>query len=153
MFNVEHPVRGVLGTVLRRLCTGHSELRLLAAASGSALPPVDIDHPVRGMLRTVLRRFCTGLSKRWPGAAAFGSAPFAADVYHPVRGVLCTVLHRFVPATPNFGCLPQPSVLHLLLQTFTIPSGACCAQYSTVLYRPLRTSAACRSLRFCTSSC
>ena len=38
----------------------------------------------------------------------------------------------FVPATPNDGRLPQSSALHFLLQTSTIPSGACCAEYSTV---------------------
>ena len=38
----------------------------------------------------------------------------------------------FVPATPYDDPFPQPSVLHFLLQTLTIPSGACCAQYSTV---------------------
>ena len=38
----------------------------------------------------------------------------------------------FVPATPNDGILPQPSVLHFLLLTLAIPSWACCAQYSAV---------------------
>ena len=46
------------------------------------------------------------------------------------RGVLYSVV--FVPAIPNDGCLPKPSVLYFLLQTSTIPSGACHAQYSAV---------------------
>ena len=37
-----------------------------------------------------------------------------------------------VPATPNTGRLPQPSFLHSLPLTLTIPAGAYCAQYSAV---------------------
>ena len=38
----------------------------------------------------------------------------------------------FESATPKDGLFPQPSALHFLLQTSTIPSGACCVQYSAV---------------------
>ena len=51
----------------------------------------------------------------------------------------CVVI---VLATPNSGFLMQPWVPYFLMQTLTIPYGACCAQYSTVLYLPLRTTAA-----------
>ena len=38
----------------------------------------------------------------------------------------------FVLATPSDDFLPHFSVLHFLLQTSAIPSGACCVQYSAV---------------------
>ena len=50
---------GVLCTVLRCSCVGHSEQRLLTATFGFALSAFDLHHPVQGVPCTVSRRFRT----------------------------------------------------------------------------------------------
>ena len=130
--DVNYSVRCVLCTVLCRFCTCHSERWNLVATFGFAFP-ADFDHSVWCVLCTVLRRCCTCHSERSDRDATLGSALSVLDVDHPVRCVLRTVLPFFVPATPNDGFLPQLWVLHFLLQTSTIPYGACCAQYSAVV--------------------
>ena len=121
---------GVLCTVLRRCCTCHSKRRPLSATLGFALSALDVDYLVRCVLCTVLCRFRTCHSERRRLYSTLGSAHSALDDDLPVRCVLSTVIPFFVPSTPNDGPLPHFSVLHFMLQTSTIPFGACCAQYS-----------------------
>ena len=92
--DVDHSVRCVLCTVLRRSCTCHSKPQPLSANLGSAFHVLDVDHPVRCVLCTVLRRFCICHSERWDLDATFGSVLLAADVNHSDRCVLCTILCR-----------------------------------------------------------
>ena len=141
---------GVLCTVLRRCCTCHSKRRPLSATLGFALSALDVDYLVRCVLCTVFRGFRTCHSERRRLYSTLGSAHSALDDDHPVRCVLRTVIPFFVPSTPNDGSLLHLSVLHFMLQTSTIPFGACCAQYSLSLNLPLRTTAPFRNLGFCT---
>ena len=95
VLDVDHPIRGVLRTVLHRFRTCHSEMCNLTAACGSALVTPDADHPVRCVLCAELRGFRTCHSKRRLLAAASGSALSIKDVEYPIRGMLRTVLRRF----------------------------------------------------------
>ena len=135
IYDAVHAIRCVPRTILGYFCIFHSKRRLLAAGFGSALSPSDVDHPVAGGLCTILRRSCASHSKRRSLPADFGSALSALRLHvdYPVLCVLCVILHLFVIATLNDGCLLQPSVVHVLLLTSTVPSGACCAQYSVLL--------------------
>ena len=83
--NVDHPVRGVLCTVLRRSCAGDSKRRDLITAFGWALPALDVHHSSGGVLCIVLHYSCPGQSERRLLATTFASAlPAALGVDHPV---------------------------------------------------------------------
>ena len=131
-FDVDHPVRSVLRTVLHCCCTCDSERGYFAAAFVFALSGFDVDHPVRSVLRTVLHCCCTCDSERGYFAAAFVFALSGFEVDHPVRSVLRTVLHCCCACDSERDFMAQPSVLHFLCLTSTIPSGVCWAQYSAV---------------------
>ena len=95
-FDVDHPLRGVVWTVLYCFHTCHSERRLLGVAfRHTLLLALDVDHPLRGVVWTILHCFRNCHSARRPLVTIFGFALcFALDVDHPTLGALCTPIHH-----------------------------------------------------------
>lgn len=131
-YNIYHAVLGVRCKQLR-LPVHPSTKRVLETAVMGALPAHHIHHSILSMLRTQLRSSalqpkCRGLK------AALVGAPFAGHAYTDkgISSVPDTELPFFGALNPCVGCLKQSSWAHFL-DTFTIPSSACCAQNSAFL--------------------
>ena len=121
---------GVLSTVLRRSYVGHCERRLLASTFGCDNPAAGVDYPVSSKRCTVLHRLRICPSKLRLPATAFGSSLSVIGVDHPFRGVLCTILHLFRTChSIRWNLDAQPSFLHLLWLTLTIPSKTCLLEH------------------------
>ena len=143
----------VLCTVLRHSGARHSERRLLAASFGSERFVANVNHPVQGVLCTVVRHSRAGYSKRRSLAAGFGSVLSVAPPTIPSEACCAQYSAILVPASPNVGHLPQPSVLHLCCTRQSCRSSRAVLSNSPFWCRSRRTTTACCSIRSCTSYC